>query len=423
MNFHESKTVELKETLTKTLLKTVSAFLNDAGGTLYIGVNDLGKAVGLEHPTKDRLKLENMINDSISPKPDFKIQSLSIDGKTVLELKISPGEDAPYYYRQKAYTRNDTSSVPLDGPQLTRMILKRKNLTYDQLSDTHPTLSFDYFSQMIQKYMSIDHVDDSVLTTLGLKNQKGYTHAAALLADSNTLAQSTLDLAKFKLNQDVFENRLKLTNQSILSYFDTALTWFEQYYHVQEVVEGMHRTKHEKVPYIAFKEALANAIVHRDYLISSGIQIGMYDNRIEIISPGGLPEGIDEAMYLKGVTSVPRNPVITMVFFRLGLIEHFGTGIKRIIQSYQSVSESPSFMIYPTSVKVILPVVGFDYTRLKSNEAIIEYLKAFPKASRAQIEKALHENKSSVVRKLNRLLEQDKIILTGQGPSTLYQSK
>lgn len=423
VKFSESKTIELKEKFTKSILKTVSAFSNYHDGTIYIGVRDDGAIVGNVNNSQERINIENTINTMITPKPFYDLNTIEIDNKSIIEIVVYKGDNGPYYYQNTAYMRNDTSTIPVDGNNLTRLILKSKNLTYDQVASNKAELSFDYLKSKLKAVLNIDDVNLAILTTLGLYGENSFNNAALLLSDNDKLSQSYVDIARFKFDTNTFLDRKRFENQSLLEYFDQAIQEFQIRYSSYEIIDGKHRTSKELIPFIAFREALSNAIIHRDYLLNAGVQIAMFDNRIEISSPGGLPEGMDEEQFYKGLSSLSRNPIIANIFFRLKLIEQFGTGVNRIIDSYKMYKLNPSFEISTSQIRVVLPVTNFDYSKLESKESIIAYLKAFPKSSRQSIEDAIGMEKSSLIRRLNELDAQGVIYKSGNGPSTVYSCK
>lgn len=423
VKFCESKTIELKEKFTKSLLKTVSAFSNYHDGKIYIGVRDDGEIVGNINNSQERIDIGNIINTTITPKPFFDLNTIETDNKSILEIVVYKGDNGPYYYQNTAYMRNDTSTIPVDGNNLTRLILKSKNLTYDQVASNKGELSFDCLKSKLKSILNIDEVNLAILTTLGLYGENSFNNAALLLSDNGKLSQSFVDIARFKLDTNTFLDRKRFENQSILDYFDQVIHEFQIRYSSYEIIDDKHRTTKELIPFIAFREALSNAIIHRDYLLNAGVQIAMFDNRIEISSPGGLPEGMDEEQFYKGLTSLSRNPIIANIFFRLKLIEQFGTGVNRIIDSYRMYKLKPSFEISISQIRVVLPVTNFDYSKLESKESILAYLKAFPKSSRQSIENSIGMEKSSLIRRLNELEGQGIIYKSGNGPSTVYSCK
>lgn len=423
MKYSESKNVELKRKFTNNIFKTISAFSNDEGGKIIIGVDDSGTIVGVCDLNNLRLKIENQINDSIKPRPLFELKVKNIDDLDTLEIYVYQGETKPYYYNNVAYTRNDTSTVPIDNINLTQMILDGQNLSFDQMKSIREDLTFKYVQKKFKEELKIEILSEGNLVSLGLIKEGRYNYGAELLSDNGSFIQSFIDIAKFRLDIDTFEDRIRLRNESILKYYDDSLEVFNKYYSINEVVGASTRTKVEPIPFIAYKEALVNAILHRDYLLKNGIQIAMFDNRIEIRSPGNLPKGITPEMYFEGMTSIPRNPVISFIFFRLGIIEQFGTGINRIINSYRDTGTRPHFSINKNQLKIILPVINYDYTKLKDVEAIDAFLSAQPESSRKEIEDALSIDKTTIIRRLNELIELGRIIKIGNGPSTKYSKK
>lgn len=167
---------------------------------------------------------------------------------------------------------------------------------------------------------------------------------------------------------------------------------------------------------------MANAIVHRVWDINSYIQISMYDDRIEINSPGGLPEGLSKEEYLYGNISVLRNPIIASVFYRLDLIEKFGTGIMRINNDYMDGIIKPGFEISTNYIKIILPVKEMNKLNLSEDEIIIyNIMKAEIELTRAELDKKSGFDKSKTLRILNNLIDKNMIQKLGRGPGTTYR--
>ena len=349
----ESKELEYKETITNTFLKTVSAFANYNGGTIIFGVDDNGKVVGLENLDQQRLDIENKINDSIKPKPDYSISTNNSEKTISLDVKI--GTYKPYLYRAKAYKRNDTSTVEVDEIELTRLILEGKHMTYEELPSEQQELSFSILEKGLVKQRGITKCDKDILKTLSLySDSSGYNNAAAILADVNKFPG--IDIARFGETISIIQKRATIENQSILSTYDAALSLYRDYYQHEEI-DGSKRRLVEVIPEAAFREAIANAIIHRVWDIHSQIRISMFDNRIEVVSPGGLPSGISKEEYISGRISVLRNPILANVFNKLNLVEAFGTGILRIKEIYKDSATQPVFDATDNTIVVILPVI------------------------------------------------------------------
>lgn len=421
MEFIENKTTELKVKYTKSMLKTVSSFANYHDGIIYIGVEDNGSLVGVLNEKNEKLKIETSIHQSLSPLPDYEINVLKIEGKTLLEIIVYKGDNGPYYYDGKAYKRQDTADMLVTGFDLTRLILMSKNLSFDKLDYGKKDLSFNALEKKFKKVTDFQSLSHDVLVTLDLLENDTYNNAAALLSDEGPLTSSCIDLIKFDLDTLKFQERLELSKKSILDYYDHAMDFFDKYYTPYEIIENGVRISKESVPKLAFRETIANALVHRDYIINDGIKIAFFDNRIEVLSPGGLPPYITEETFFNDLLSSPRNPVIAFVFLRLKLIEKLGTGITKIIQSYRKEKIKPSFLFFKNAIKTILPVIDFRYDTLNNKSAIHYYIKAFPNSTRQDIEKALKLDKSLVIRELNQLIDERSIQKKGSGPSTFYR--
>lgn len=420
MKYTENKNTELKENYTTNIYKTISAFSNQEGGSIFLGVNDQGEVVGVLDIIKLKLNIENTINDSFVPRPNLEFKNEVVGNKSVLEIIVQKGNNPPYFYKSISYMRTDTSTVPMDSLTLSRYILSSENIGFDELDIRETNLTFDYLGNKLDKIIGLSEINESVLITLGLKKKNKYNKASLLLSDNNNLANSYIDIAKFKINNDIFLDRVIFKDESILKYYYNLLDLFEKYYPAISIVSVPTRVDKEQIPFVAFKEAILNAIIHRDYSINRGIQISMYDYMIEINSPGGLPEGINEEDYLTGGISIPRNKVLSSLFFRLGIIESFGTGIKRIIKEYNDSGEKPSFIIKDNYIKIILPVIGFEYNKLNNEEAILTYLKSHPFSPRSNIEKVLKIEKTTLLRKINELIERGIVKKQGIGPSVSY---
>ncbi len=348
----ESSVLEFKELVTSSFLKTVSAFANYGGGEILFGINDDGQTVGVEDTQEACLSIENKINDSLSPAPDY---SLAVNEEArVICLAVKEGLHKPYFYRSKAYRRSDTATVEVDSLELRRLLLEGANLTFDATASRESRLAFSHLEARMHDVLGVATLTDDILRTLELKDDKGaYTVAGEILADSNSFPG--IDMVRFGDSISVFLDRETHERCSVLEQYDAALALYRKYYQY-EVVEGTARNGYELVPEAAFREAVANALVHRTWDINAHVRISMFQDRIEVSSPGGLPSGISEREYLDGQVSKLRNPILGNVFFRLRLIERFGTGVLRIKDAYRGSERQPKFEVYENSICVVLPL-------------------------------------------------------------------
>lgn len=415
----ESRNLEIKRSISTTYLKTVSAFANYGTGEIKFGIDDHCKVVGIEDPDEACLSIENQINDNIKPKPDF---TLAINKRTgVVTLTVKEGLHKPYFYKSKAYSRSDSATVEVDTLELTCLILEGQNQTFESLQAKKQDLSFRNFEKSFQKNLGIQALSKDILKTLELfSDSEGYNNAAALLADENNFFG--IDIVKFGESINILQNRETIEHVSVLEQFEEAIKIYRQYYQF-EVVTETRREVVEMIPAEAFREAIANAIIHRTWDVDAHIRVSMHPDRIEIMSPGGLPKGITEDEYLEGQVSILRNPIMGNVFFRLHHIERFGTGVKRIIHAYADSEMNPQFFVFENSIKVTLPLLQ-KKTQLGADEHIIyAALSGRKKLSSSEIATVTGFGKTKVVNLIKSLVEQGLVVSVGTGRGTKYVTK
>jgi len=418
MNDRESRNLEYKEDISNTFLKTVSAFANFDGGRIVFGVDDDGRTVGLAGDLEQAcLSIENKVNDALRPVPPYRLE---IDEKRgTVTLAVQEGIDKPYLYKNKAYRRNDSATVEVERMAFNRLVLDGANLSYEELPASDQDLTFHRLEAQLVEKLHIGGLTMDILKTLSLYSDKdGYNRAAALLADHNDFPG--VDLVRFGVTIDDFRDREILDHFSVIGQFDGALTMYRKYYQYEQV-DGAQRKTVALIPEQAFREAVANSLVHRTWDVKTAIKIAMYEDRIEIVSPGGLPFGISPEEYLHGQISILRNPILGNVFFRLGFIEKFGTGIRRINAAYEQSIIKPRFDVYPNSIAVTLPVLSLVPTFLTEDEKrVFQLLKVHVRLSRTEIEEKTHFSKDKVIRILNQLIDENIIQRVGHGRGTRY---
>jgi ATP-dependent DNA helicase RecG len=429
-NREESSSCECKVAYSSTFLKTVSAFANYRDGKIYFGIQDDGVVVGLPSLEQVKLQIENAVNDAISPRPIFEVIREELEGKAVIILSVHKGMQTPYYYQHQAYKRSDTFSTPVNSFELQALVLAGTPMEYDELPATENNLSFTFLQEFLERKIHLETFNDDTLRTLGLLTGNGYNRAAQLLADVHALKQASLDIARLGDSVSIFLDRQLIGNCSVLNQYEKAMQLFDLYYKSYEQVTGFYREKRIQIPREAFREVLANSLVHRDYSHTSTIRIAMYPDKIEVTSPGNLPRGISKEEYLSGRVSVPRNAILAEVFHRLAIIERFATGIKRIQEAYKPFSEKPSFEILENSISVTLPKVTYERESKRvyqlegaSNpeQLILEAFEQEKKLSRASVEELSGLSKSGTQKILNVLTKKGLISKQGKGPGTFYR--
>ena len=415
----ETKTMEFKSEISNSFLKTVSAYANFGSGDILFGVDDTGATIGMPDPRQACLDIENKINDTITPKPEF---SLSIHrGTGVVTLSVKQGEMTPYLYKGKAYRRGDTATVKADPLELRRLILQGEHLSFEQLACGCENLSFSTLKEMLCQKLAVSNVTEDVLLTLGFytKNRQ-FNNAAALLADENPFYG--VDVARFGKNINEIMERETIAHVSILEQYTSCVRMFQKNYQYEKI-EGMERRKISLIPEAAFREALANALVHRMWDVDAHIRVAMFPDRIEITSPGGLPSFLSEKEYLNGFISNLRNPIIGNVFFRLGIIEMFGTGIRRIRDCYASMDSSPTFVVSDNSITVRLPLTQAAPMLTTDEKLVLDTLSGGLILSSGEIVAQTGLNRAKVIRLLKILSEKRMIQIHGRGRGTRYSRK
>ena len=390
----ETRILEFKETITNTFLKTVSAFSNYDGGEILFGVDDDGNIKGLSDVKQACLDIENKINDSISPQPNYTLEIQNND--QTIKLSVKSGLQKPYLYKSRAYKRNDTSTIKVDTLEFSRLVLEGKNIRFEELPCKDQELSFEILQSNLKEKIQIETFNKDTLKTLNLYDDvNGFNNAAGLLADENT---------------------------SVLDIYEKALSVFRDYYQY-EVIQGADRKMVEKIPEAAFREAIANALIHRVWDVDLQIRVSMFDDRIEVVSPGGLPSGITEDEYLSGKLSVLRNRNLANVFYRLGFVEIFGTGITRIKQVYSEASVKPSFEVSENAIQIVLPVYEESTNLTEDEKVVYKLLSRNMLKSMSEIAPYISFGKSKTTKLLKDMEQKGVIAIEGKGKGTKYRIK
>ena len=415
----ETRILEFKETITNTFLKTVSAFSNYDGGEILFGVDDDGNIKGLSDVKQACLDIENKINDSISPQPNYTLEIQN--NEQTIKLSVKSGLQKPYLYKSKAYKRNDTATIEVDTLEFSRLVLEGKNIRFEELPCKDQELSFEILQSNLKEKIQIETFNKDTLKTLNLYDDaNGFNNAAGLLADKNHFPG--IDIVKFGENISIIQKRITFENTSVLGIYEKALSVFRDYYQY-EVIQGADRKMVEKIPEAAFREAIANALIHRVWDVDSQIRVSMFDDRTEVVSPGGLPSGITEDEYLSGKLSVLRNRNLANVFYRLGFVEIFGTGITRIKQIYSEASVKPSFEVSENAIQIVLPIYEENANLTEDEKVVYKLLSKNMLKSMSEIAPYISFGKSKTTKLLKDMEQKGVITIEGKGKGTKYKIK
>ena len=244
------------------------------------------------------------------------------------------------------------------------------------------------------------------------------SNAGELLADENEF--TGIEVVRFGNNINTILDRENYGNQSIISQYDNAIAMFEKYYQFEQI-KGARRETVYLIPQEAYREAIANALVHRTWDMSANITVFMFEDRIEITSPGGLINGISEEDYMKGGISILRNSIIGNIFLRLNMMERLGTGIRRINEAYKYSDKKPIYDISENTIRITLPVLGIG--KLTKDEGLIYQLLKNRSLSSSAIVEQTGFGKTKVVAILNKLVSKGYLITIGNGRGKKYTSE
>ena len=434
MLFQETETIELKSIVTDGLSKEIVAFANCNGGTIYIGVSDSGQVLGLTDSDSTALQISNIVRDSIKPDVTMFVhyKTINQENKDILEVNIQEGTNKPYYIAKKGlrpegvYVRQGFSSVPATDTAIRQMIKETDGDSFEEKRALNQELSFE----AAKKEFAIKDIafEESQMRTLKLISKDMlYTNLALLLSDQCT---HTIKVAAFTgVNQNEFRDR-KEFGGSIFKQMTDVYDYIDFRNQTCARFDKLRRIDTRDYPEVAIREALFNSLVHRDYSFSASTLISIYSNRIEFVSLGGLLPGLEISDIMLGI-SVCRNPNLANVFYRLELIEAYGTGIKKIMSAYEYFPVKPSIETSSHAFKIILPnrneevctpPVEPEYTDT-NEEKVMQYLTKNRTITRSNAQDLLGLSQTPTGKVLRKMTEDGLIVREGGSRNTKYRIK
>jgi ATP-dependent DNA helicase RecG len=423
----ESLTCELKRELTPELKKEVVAFANTNGGEILIGVSDDGTLWGVTDAEAVLLQALNLIRDSI--KPDISMFTSSeiktIENKQIIILSIQRGTARPYYIADKGlkssgvYVRQGTSSVPASEAAIRQMIKDTDGEKYEDVRSRIQELSFDEASKFFNEQKLV--FAEAQMKSLNVINSDNvFTNLGLLLSDQ---CPHTIKAAIFSgEDKSNFKDRREFTG-SLLKQLSGVYEYIDLHNKTSAQFTGLSRIDKRDYPESAIREALLNSIVHRDYSFSGSTLINIYSNRIEFVSIGGLVKGITIDDIMLGI-SQPRNEKLASVFYRLKLIEAYGTGISKIMASYQNLLTKPSLQVSDNAFVITIPNMNIttmaDNPLITSEQIILEYLQTNPTITRKTVQELTNVGQTAAGRIIKDMLQKSIIVHVGSGRNTKY---
>ena len=429
----EGITKEFKREYTDDIKKTVIAFANTNGGEIWIGVADDSTVVGVTHPDATILQVTNAIRDSI--RPDITMHTLAeirqFEGKNIVVIHVQRGTACPYYLTGKGirpegvYVRQGASPAPATESAILKMIKDTGGDSFETTRSLLQELTFEQAEKSFQEEKLKFGAEQK--RTLGLIGQDGmFSNLGLLLSDQCT---HTIKAAVFEgNNKKIFKDRSEFSG-SLLKQLEDSYLYLDQFNHIRAELVGLKRMDMRNYPPEAIREALLNSVVHRDYSYSGSTLISIYEDRIEFVSLGGLPKGISFNDLMLGV-SVLRNNHLADIFYRLHLIEAYGTGVPKIMEYYREYTIQPSIDVSDNAFKITLPNTNYN-RRAESIEQdafsnderlVLHFLAEHSNVMRKQVEEVSGFSQAKTIRLLNTLIDKSAIRKVGQGKNTTYSA-
>lgn len=428
MNFYESETVELKAEIVSDICKEVIAFANTKGGMIYIGVQNDGTVVGVDNADTVILRLNNMVRDSIKPDVTMfvRYEVQTIDEKQIVAVTVQKGTDRPYYLGSKGlkpsgvYVRNGTSTDPATDTAIRMMIKETDGDSFEFMRSLEQNLTFETAKAQFTKRKV--PFDAAKMQTLGMVSPDGiYSNVALLLSDQ---CGSTIKAATFSgTDKNTFQDRREFGG-SLFQQMEELYAYLDMRNQIRATFEGLYRTDTRDYPEEALREAMLNSLVHRDYSFSASTLVSVYDDRIEFVSVGGLPTGISLDDIMLGL-SVCRNPKLAAVFYRLELIEAYGTGMPKIMKAYAGTGLEPKIKATANAFKITLPNRNAKASSVSlpqgPEQKILAYLEDRDHVTRSEADVLLGVSQATSNRILKRMVKEGLLCQDGSGRTTKYR--
>lgn len=440
MLLFENQNIEFKQEYVPDIRKEVMGFANAEGGTVYVGIRKDGTVFGVGDPDGVILQIVNSLKDALAPDimPFVRVNSVEIEGKQVVEINVTTGTNRPYYLREKGlkpsgvYVRKGSSTQPMTEEGIRKMIFQNSGRSFELCRSMNQELTFHTLQAEMQKRLI--ELGTSQMRTLKLIGEDGlYTNLALLLSDQ---CETTTKVALFQgTDKEVFRDRKEFTG-SILKQLEEVYQFINLLNKTKATFSGLDRTDMRDYPEEAVRESLLNSIVHRDYSFSGSNLVNIYENRMEFVSLGGLVSGLELKSIFLGV-SQSRNPNLAAVFYRMRLIESYGTGIGKIERAYKTYQFQPEFETAKGVFRVTLPNRNEEQEREKQttesvdtmvslNEQkslIVQYAKENGSVTRKEVEDLIGAGTTKAFRLLKELCEAGKLEQKGNGKLSTYVIK
>ena len=440
----ESNTVEFKQNFSREVIETAGAFANTKGGAILVGISDNAKIVGTTIGKETLNNWSNQISQSSEPSILADIETIEFDNKTIVQIYIKEYPLKPVSVRGRCYRRIKNSNHQMTPSEITEMHLQATGNSWDALSardkttaDIDPEKVKEFIKWSVdtgrRKFLNENNLSE-ILSKLELQTKNQPSWAGILLFGKNPqspLTQAKIHCGRFKEETTIIDDRL--ISGSIIHQIDDTIDFIRKNINVEFRITG--KPQREEVwdyPMEALREAVINAVCHRDYSKPSDIQLKIYDDSIRIWNPGSLPLGMSiEDLYDPLHPSVPRNKLIAQIFFDIGFIERYGSGIQRMIVSCKDMKipepefeeKFGGFMITfrrDILTEKNLERIGLDKRLIKA----VMYVKTIGDITNIKYQKEFNVSKATATRDLTLLVSKGILSQYGKtGKGTFYQLK
>ncbi len=415
MAYIKRQNIELAGNMSESVIKTIIAFANTNGGKLYIGIEDDGSITGVENIDYTISNIKKAIENNIKPNMisfiDFTLKI--IDKKNVILAEVQKGVSRPYFIKSESitphgvYIRENSHTVPAALQSIIKMLDETGEGNFESTVSIEQNLSFDYISKKFGEITA-----ENIKANYLINNNDLYTNLGLLLSDQ---CQHTIKLAVFKNEKNTNSEDIYEFKGSILEQFDLAYSFIDSYNETSD--NPLYSME-------IIKEALLNSICHRDYLIKASVMINIFYDRIEILNPGGLYEGINKNDIKAGL-SILRNERLSKIFCDLNLMDACGRGFSKIKNCYDNFALKHEIIVTENTFKIILPNISEQQSvYISENETkVIEFAENISPFTRQELCDKLNLTKSTAISILKKLTDKNLIFKEGNGKNTAYYLK
>ncbi len=427
----ESENIEFKVQLTDEIYKEVIAFANTGGGTIYIGIDDNGNPVGINNVDDTYTRITNSIRDLILPDVTMFIK-YTLQDNMIIKITVSEGSSKPYYLKAKGlkpsgvYVRQGASSVQASSEQIRQMIKVSDGDVFEETRSLEQYLTFDSAAKAFEKY-GVEFSKEKYYA-LGIVDMADmlFTNLALIVSDQ---CKHSIKIAVFADEENTIFTDTKEFKGSIFKQLEDAFSYLMLCNKTNAQIKGLERIENPDYPEEVFREALLNALVHRDYSYSGSIIINVNNKKTEFISIGGLLPGLSPEDIKSGI-SQPRNKRLAEIFHRLKLIESYGTGIRRIYNHYKNCSEKPRIEVTPNTFKITVPNMNYgeminetSFVETQITEQmrmILDFISINGEINKIDVQELLEIKSTRAYNILRQMENQGVIASRGRGSSKVY---